>query len=511
MKSLRTLPHTICHVALIVIALLLSITVFLLNVFFHAAVEYNSGEKVVFTEHLVPSLVMMAVFAVVFLLCARFGHRIPWHRIRERYVFLALALLSTVAATYLILNVNATLRADAGTVSWVARQYGAGDFSPFFKGGYIYRYPHQLGLVLYDRILYTFSDNTLIHFITNFLLTLGIHFFAWRIANRLFANHTVNLLTIVCCFAFLPQFFFILFAYGLIPGLFCLLGAIYAALCYARDGKWYQLVGLTLAIGAAVCLKENYLIGGIAIAIYFVLQMLRRFQHRQWMAILAVVAAMLLPARLIIAGFEKDTGAKLDQGCPTVLWIAMGTDMDSWSRAPGWYNDYNYVTYDEADQNADVAAQIGTEKVKENLAEMKADPARALEFFRLKTVSLWCEPMFGSVWTGPLADCGQVNHTEYLRDLQTGGQAEDTVETWMTFLTLVLWGSAVWFLIRHSRTCDGWEIPFLFFIGGFLFHLMWEGKSQYMYPYLFVLIPCCMGALYYAARALNRCLRRHRT
>lgn len=508
MRSLRSGLNAVSRFGLTAIALLLSITVFLLNIFYHAAVEYNGGEKVVFTDHLVPSLVMIGLFAVLFLAVSRFGHRIPWHRIKERHVFLIFAILSSVAALYLILNSSSYIRADAGLVSWAAHQYQNGELSPFLKGGYIYRYPHQLGLMLYDCTLYAFSDNVLIHFITNFLLTLGINFFSWRIANRLFADHMVNLLTIACSFAFLPQFFFILFAYGLIPGLFFLMGAIYAALCYARDGRWYQLVGLTLAVAAAVCLKQNYLIGGIAIAIYFVLQMLRHFQHRQWLAILAVIVAMILPPKLVTAGFEKATGTTLDQGCPTVLWIAMGTDMDNRSRAPGWYNDYNYVTYDEADQNAAVAAQIGNEKVKENFAEMKAEPARALEFFRLKTVSLWCEPMFGSVWTGPLEDCGQVNSTEYLRSLQTGGEAEDRVETFMTFLTLVLWGAAAWFLIRHSRTCDGWEIPFLFFIGGFLFHLLWEGKSQYIYPYLFVLIPCCMGALCYAARSLNRVMRK---
>lgn len=42
------------------------------------------------------------------------------------------------------------------------------------KGGYIYRYPHQLGLMLYDCILMLFHDKA------------------------------VNLLTIVCTFAFLP-------------------------------------------------------------------------------------------------------------------------------------------------------------------------------------------------------------------------------------------------------------------------------------------------------------------
>ena len=31
------------------------------------------------------------------------------------------------------------------------------------------------------------------------------------------------------------------------------------------------------------------------------------------------------------------------------------------------------------------------------------------------------------------------------------------------------------------------------FLGGFFFHLMWETKSQYVYPYVFMLIP--MSAL----------------
>ena len=508
MKSLRTLPYAIGRTGVALIAILLTGTVFLLNVFNHAAVGYDAYEKVVFTDHLVPSLVMIALFAVLFLAVARFGHLLPLHRIKERHLFWGLTILFSVAALYLILNSSSAIRADAGQVSWVAHQYRQGVITEFSKGGYAYRYPHQLGLVLYDRLLYGFADHVLIHFFTNAILVVGINFFCWRIAHRLFANHTVNLLTILCSFLFLPQFFFILFAYGLIPGLFCLMGAIYTAIGYSRNGKWYQLLGLTLFIGAAVCLKQNYLIGGIAIVLYFFLQMLRGFKHRQWMAMAAVVLAMIYPSRWIVAGFERATDTTLDQGTPTVLWLAMGTDMDSWSRAPGWYNDFNYVTYDRADHNADAAAEVGNAKLKENLAEMKAEPARAWEFFRLKTISMWCEPLFGSVWSGPLADCGQVNSTKYLRDLQTGGKAEDRIETYMSFLTLVLWGLASCFLIRHARTVDGWEMPFLFFVGGFLFHLVWEGKSQYIYPYLFVLIPCCMGALFYAARSLNRRMRK---
>ena len=31
--------------------------------------------------------------------------------------------------------------------------------------------------------------------------------------------------------------------------------------------------------------------------------------------------------------------------------------------------------------------------------------------------------------------------------------------------------------------------PVIFFLGGFFFHLIWETKSQYVYIYIFLLMP----------------------
>lgn len=43
---------------------------------------------------------------------------------------------------------------------------------------------------------------------------------------------------------------------------------------------------------------------------------------------------------------------------------------------------------------------------------------------------------------------------------------------------------------RRNRKYDCNYI-FLFFTGGFLLHIIWEAKSQYVYPYVFILLPCC--------------------
>lgn len=492
----RPLSHrmdTVASTALGWIALVLAGAVLVLNLLYTATVSYDGAEMVSTVSCLPVALGLLALAVGVPWLYTRLGGRLP--RISARGLFLILSLVYTAGAVYLIANVPNALRADAYTVSSSARQIGAGIYTALYEGGYLHRYPHQAGLMVYDMLLYRIWDNNYVHFFTNFGLVLGINLITYKLADHLYGDPRVNCLTVLCCFAFLPQFFFILFAYGLIPGLFCMMLAFYAALRYAAAGRKRHLAVMTLALGAAVCFKQNYLIGGVAIAIYFILQMLRQFRHRQWVALLAVVFALLVPARLVLWGVEQGTHVTLDQGCPSVLWIAMGTDPDNNERAPGWYNGYNYAVYTEAEYDSAAAAAVGTAKVKENLAAMAADPLRAAHFFYDKTVSQWCDPLYGSVWTGPLEDCGQVTDTRLLQSLYNGGVVEDIAALWCKGVVLVLLAGSVLFLLRHRRDGEGWELLFLFFIGGFLFHLVWEGKSQYIYPYLYVLIPCGMYAL----------------
>lgn len=72
------------------------------------------------------------------------------------------------------------------------------------KSGYIYRYPHQLGLMLYDCILMLFRADPALNFVMNFVFVIGINHLSCKILDALFHDKAVNLLTIVCTFAFLP-------------------------------------------------------------------------------------------------------------------------------------------------------------------------------------------------------------------------------------------------------------------------------------------------------------------
>lgn len=124
----------------------------------------------------------------------------------RKKLFCLLTALYAVAALYLILNVDTTLRADAKSVFNAAKAFRLGDCSMLQKGGYIYRYPHQLGLMLYDCILMLFRADPAFNFVMNFVFVIGINHLSCKISDALFHDKAVNLLTIVCTFAFCRRY-----------------------------------------------------------------------------------------------------------------------------------------------------------------------------------------------------------------------------------------------------------------------------------------------------------------
>lgn len=202
-----------------------------------------------------------------------------------------------------------------------------------------------------------------------------------------------------------------------------------------------------------------------------------------------MILSCMLPGRLVTACMEAKTDSCLSEGVPTVLWIAMGTDIDNWELGPGWYNRFSLETYKESGFDPAVSAERGREKLRENLTNMARNPCRALAFLKSKLISTWCDPLYQSVWSGPLDSKGQPAGTAFLSSLYSGGRVEDLLGIFCKWLTLVLWLFACGFILFFHKQQPDWMLFYLYCIGGVLFHLIWETKSQYVYPYLFCLIP----------------------
>jgi len=305
-------------------------------------------------------------------------------------------------------------------------------------------------------------------------------------------DREVILITVILSFSFLPQFFFILFAYGLTPGFFFMILGFYNAIRFSRLHKVHNAVFAVIGAAVAATFKQNFLIGVIAIVIFWLLDAMRlrgKDILKPVVASLALILCFSVPSFLVRMYFEEKSDVKLGEGTPTVLWLAMGTDIDNRYLGPGWYTGFNYATYTNSGYDTEEAARIGNERLKENLEEIKENPKEALTFFKDKTISQWCEPMFQSAWSGPLESCNQFTHTKLLQSIYNGEAAAERLAMFSKLVVLLIFGCTVLFLLSKKRDGFGWQVLLLFFIGGLLFQTVWEGKSQYIYPYVFSLIP----------------------
>ena len=475
-----------CNNAFWGIAFTLSLCVFCLNFWYTAVISYDTYEHVTITSTPLKGLLFVLVSAAALVLTGLF-----YNRIKEadlKILFRVFAVIYCVMGAYLIFNSDVGLRSDALMVYDTAEKFSAGNMMYFEQGKYLHSYPHQTGLMLYNCLLRIFGSRASFNFAVNLGLIIGINYFNVKISGLLFKSKAVETITLVLSFAFLPQLFFIMFAYGLIPGLFFMTVSFYCALLFAQRGGTVYLVFTAVFSGIAVLLRKNYIIGVAAIAIYFLFLSSQKIKTRIIAAVCVILCA-ILPMKMILGYFELKTGNDLDNGVPTVMWIAMGTDLHNRDRAPGWYNGFNYYTYIDEGYDSAKAEKIGVERLKQNIREMKDDPKKALYFFKEKTVSMWCENTYQSMWSGPLEVCGQFTHTPLLQDIYNGGETEKGIALYCEWASQFIWLFALAFLVLYARKKEGWQLFALYFVGGLIFHTLWEGKSQYIYPYVYCLIP----------------------
>ena len=492
------LRNALWLIAYLAIGLLLG-----LNILFLSEVAYDSTEKVTISSALLQTIPLSLGAALLAAILSQLDGRLE--KIPQRKLFCILSAIYAGIALYFALNIDPILRADAKLVHQAAQNFVAGIYTDFEKGSYLYRYPNQLGLTLYDSILALYSSNPLLNMLLNFLLVLGIDYTALRISQELFQNRAISLLTLLCSFAFLPQLFFILFVYGTVPGLFCMISAFYHTLRFTREKKVKNLIALILFCAGAVVLKSNYAIGIIAIAIYLMLQMLKeKATMKMAVALLSVLLCLVVPNRLVKGYYEAKTGADLSQGTPEILWVAMGTNIDNWACTAGWYDGTNYRIYNEAGYDRETASQMGMEMLRENLEKIRQQPKKALDFLQNKIISQWCEPLYESLWSGPMEAAGQETYTRITESLYCDGLAEDTMTVVCKFVSMLIWVGTLVFLICCGRKTEGWELFLMYFLGGLIFHTFWEGKSQYTYPYVFCLIPCAMAGFWELSRRMKR-------
>lgn len=415
-------------------------------------------------------------------------------RFRLSYVALGLWLAITV---FWICGVRMQPRTDPLMVMSAAEAFAEGDFSPLKETPYFSDWSHQLGFCLVLEVLkrlLPFADLALTVQILNVIASAAA-VCALEKSMRIFtatSEHKYTLYALYLLFLVMPLY--CIYVYGTIPMLASMAWAVFCFLKYLKNRKKTDGILFALLIGFAVMLKPNAMIALVAFAMIALLYALHtgKIQILVYVALGTALSAAL--PELAIWQYEMRSGIEIQESISMLAYLVMGLQ-DS-ARGPGWYNGYN-VRFSPSVIPPQEARVMMLADLKTQLAAFAADPAMLWQFMKEKCISLWLEPTHSSLWIGSVSEmAGRFNGLGYL--VYREGSAfrlllEHVMDAYQQALYVLC---VIGGISTFKRRGDMMQalLPTIF-LGGALFHQLFEAQSQYTYVYAFFLMPLAAQGL----------------
>ncbi|HAV27438.1 MAG TPA: hypothetical protein DCX23_03840 [Lachnospiraceae bacterium] len=515
-------------------ALLLSLV--FMNFVNRAYMPLNSKEHMEYNHVSIPFILFFLVLLILFIVS-----------LRKKFLrYFSPQVVASISALFylwtglvLIYRVDPAIRADAKFCFEAAVGFLNNDYSSLERGGYLFENAHQIGFVLYEMLLALISQDIRFVYFINLVLTLVNNLLIVRLTSIMTGeNEEAIKLASLLSLLFLPQLYFILFGYNQTISITLMLLSSVMLGRFLRQHGILSMLFMIITAYLAACVRGNASIFIIAECIIILLHYLRRKAAAEkklrkrsenpdyrysnepvpaprrnrlcLMALILLLTAFVLSGPTMRLAGERVTGQEMPQQLPKHMWIAMG--MQGGDLAPGWYNGYIYRTYRNNDYNMALTSEMAKQEISDRIQVFAGNPGLMLFFYSQKIISTWCEPTFESVWSGPLEDMNQHIDGKLLHALYTGGKPYSVYCNYCALINLPLYiGAAIGAfalltgLVRPrtknrnkkdrrskvlSPAClDMLLFPALFLIGGFLFHILWETKSQYAMVYIYMLIP----------------------
>lgn len=428
--------------------------------------------------------------------------------------------------------------ADSASVYTIAQALASGHTGVIHPtDSYLSYYPQQVGLVAFYEIIIRLWNLLPIPFAAHYILqcvNVGM-----ACAAVYFQYKTTCLLSrdsdsAAICYLFLamlnaPLLFYTSFVYGEIPSFAFLSGGLYLLLRFflAQDlsamQKRLDLGGSLVMLVLGVALRKNTLIVIIAAIIVVLWEYLRTHKHSLllYALLLSLSSAAVLPA--IQRTYEHRAGNVLSSGVPAISYVAMGMQVSS--RGNGWYNGFNFNTYEGSHLDTAVTAQKSREAIRTSLSAFSTDPGYALRFYEGKFLSQWTD---GSYFCRQATLAHGDARREIVESLYTGKLAAPFIHYCNIYQLLVYGGSLTCLLVLRRRqrprgkapvnipaeaplsapasaadpaaasavtpaAAPAAGLPFyvgmIAVLGGFLFHMVWEANSRYIFPYFLLMLP----------------------
>lgn len=433
--------------------------------------------------------------------------------------------LIMILGIVLILFGRTVPAADALSVYNAAAEWILGNTAVIHPtASYLSYYPQQVGLMAFLEVLLRIWNLTGLsvpawHFIKLVyvcLLCIAV-FFQYLSLRYLwpedFERISCCYLVLVCCN--LPMVMYSSFVYGEIPSFAALSVGLYLLLrflstCTAANsdsvsgmkntgatGMILSVLGSILFLSFSVMLRKNSLIPVIAVLLVLLFEALRSGRNvRIRLSLLAMAICLAMTSAAVLPFvqkcYEKKAGNTLSSGVTAMSYFAMG--MQEASRGCGWYNGFNIDTYDAAGMDSALANEISGQAITARLEYFREHPGYAADFYLHKHLSQWADGTYASR-QATLATYG--GRSRFFKEVYEGSLSSAYIAWCNAWQNVLYLGGLLFCAFGFRRRKDSLYtyVGLIAVLGGFLFHILWEANSRYIFSYSLLLMPYCAAGI----------------
>ncbi|MBR6004498.1 MAG: hypothetical protein IK068_07250 [Lachnospiraceae bacterium] len=496
---------------------------FLTAFFFEAyALNMDTQEVLIRRDNvLIQGLVILIFIAFMFLLrkCTK-KHEDAFLKI-QFYVTLAWIF---GAGVFFIFFAKSVCGSDPMIVFKMAESVAAGDLSVIDSvNSYLSYYPHQIGLmtfyVPFIKVWNLLGISAPIYHAFKMLnivaavLIVYFQFTGLRLIVKAKSEFILNAYLFLAGL-FLPFIMYTSYVYGEVLSIFFMTGASYFAIRLIKNldetgiKKNTILYSIAIVIFSAfsVYMRKNSLIFIIALSAVLLFEYMRVKKVSVLVSVLLAVSLSLVLQPLTIKIYEAKSGNKLASGVTAMSYLAMG--MQESDRGNGWYNSFNFTTYEESGLDSKVANEVSKAAIAERKAYFKANPKEARKFYFDKYLSMWADGTYFS----RQATLSAYGRSDYAWDFYNGVKANYYIYYCNLFQSVMFFGvfaGLIYMIIKKEKRLYCF-IPFITVFGIFLFHMFWEANSRYVFPAAVLMLPYAGVGIGKVTEGLNKLFSKKR-
>lgn len=452
----------------------------------------EAGELVeIYADNIFLNILLLILFVSSLYLLYR--HCVNFSLRKTELIMLALVFILGIAFIISV-KLSAPWYSDSYQLLYAAERAASGDFNAI--DAYFYRFPFQLGYVLYAEIMFRLMGSLLPGMPAGYyrlalqginLLWLLVSYHAMiQLCSQLFKDRRIQIFTIILLVFCLPPVLSCTFLYGILPGFALGAMAMWMFAAFLQQRRWWQGLLCSVFLGLAVAIKLNYMIFAVAICIIWFIDFLKNRGIKSLVCMILVIASVSTLDGAPQSLYERRSGKNFGQGIPMLAWVAMG--MSEGYAGPGWYKEDNTVkVFMETGMDAQATEENAIEVIQDRVAYFSVNPGNAWDFFWEKLRSQWNEPTYESLWINQV----QPSYGEKgrLYEWFCGDDNRLTITYMNQYQQLIFLGTLLACIYLLKKRDINQCLLLLALLGGILYHLISEAKSQYALPYFILMVP----------------------